>query len=115
MGNRAVIAFDNMDNKQAVYLQWNGGRDSIRAFLLATRILMPKLGDSEKAISTLKKVIGSFIDFCEGKLDTLDKDNHDHGVFIIDTKTLRIKGRKFKCRSEQAQHNLGEFTVELLG
>ena len=35
MGNRAVITTkENMDNNGiGIYLHWNGGRDSVRAFL----------------------------------------------------------------------------------
>lgn len=31
MGNRAIIT--NKEKKVAVYLHWNGGRDSVEAFL----------------------------------------------------------------------------------
>ncbi len=39
MGNRAVILFDN--SNESLYLQWNGGRESIEGFLRACRELFP--------------------------------------------------------------------------
>jgi hypothetical protein len=36
MGNRAIIT--NKDKKICIYLHWNGGRDSIEAFLTFCRM-----------------------------------------------------------------------------
>lgn len=39
MGNRAVISFDENDNATGVYLHWNGGPESVLAFLAAAKVL----------------------------------------------------------------------------
>jgi len=38
MGNRAVVCFDEYnDDAIGIYLHWNGGRDSVEAFLMAAK------------------------------------------------------------------------------
>jgi len=57
MGNRAVVVFDEFKPESeaaAIYLHWNGGRDSIEGYLKATRILMGgRLGDGAYARTIL--------------------------------------------------------------
>jgi len=68
MGNRAVIAFKTKDHGKhgknqspAIYLHWNGGRDSVEAFLLAGQRLGVRGGDSSYCIARLTQIIGNYL------------------------------------------------------
>ena len=120
MGNRAVVCFDKYDDKSiGYYLHWNGGRDSVESFLEATRSIMgDRLGDKSYARARLAQVIGTFIagnlsfgiDLCEN----LDCDNGDNGTYIVDSKTLKITGRKFHSGPEQKEYDVKEFAGSIL-
>lgn len=111
MGNRAVIAFDEYsDNAIGIYLHWNGGRDSVEGFLQAAREQMAgRLGDAVYGRARLVQVIGTYLSgnlsFGLGKCKNLDCNNGDHGVFIVDSKTLTITGRRLNENPEQNEHN----------
>jgi hypothetical protein len=64
MGNRAVITFDGKGkDTPALYVHWNGGRDSIEGFALATKILMATRGaDKHYAMARFAQVVGTFFD-----------------------------------------------------
>jgi len=123
MGNRAVIVFDeyNPKSKQpAICLHWNGGRDSVEGYLKATRILMASRGvDPSYARARFVQVIGMFVggNMSFG-LSTLDKMNGqgDNGVYVIDSKTLTIKGREEWDASwgEQDEYDVNEFANEII-
>ncbi len=128
MGNRAVISFDSADdNAFAIYVHWNGGRDSIQAFLKATRILMGtdgRMGDTTYAKARLIQVVGlnfpGALSFGVGTVKELGGTSHDNGLYIIDSSTLTIKGREFddyydnRTFHEQTGHDLNEFVNGLI-
>lgn len=111
MGNRAVICFDEYSpNAIGLYLHWNGGRDSIDGFILATKHHMgDRLGDAAYTRARMTQIIGTFfrgnlsfgLDYCKN----LDCDNYDNGVYVIDSKTLEIKNRLFNEGHEQKGHD----------
>jgi hypothetical protein len=111
VGNRAVIAFGTKKHARSalvwttkptdigIYLHWNGGAESVRAFLDATRELMKSRGpDAPYASARLIQVIGNYLggtlSLGIGQLQNLDCDNGDNGVFIIDPEALEIVGRQ---------------------
>lgn len=114
MGNRAVITTSNsLDVKNSsdigVYLHWNGGRDSVEAFLAycEMRGFRPPEEDNY-GWARLCQVIGNFFG---GKLSigidkccNLDCDNGDNGVYII--KGWKIVGRQYFHGTEQNYHEL---------
>lgn len=105
MGNRAVItASIAKDVKNShdigVYLHWNGGPDSVDAFLLYCKLKGYRTPDTDNyGWARLCQVIGNFlggstsigIDQC----CNLDCDNGDNGTYII--KDWHVVGRKYKC------------------
>ena len=103
MGNRAVITFDSVDsNAIAVYVHWNGGRNSIEAFLKTTRILMGvggRMGDTTYGKARFIQVVGSYfpgaLSFGVGTVKELGGWNCDNGLYIIDSATMTVKARKF--------------------
>lgn len=87
MGNRAVIAFKNSNT--GIYLHWNGGVESVLAFIRAARELgVRNCQDSSYCIARLTQIIGNFfggtISLGVESIRKLDTDNGDNGVFYID-------------------------------
>jgi len=118
MGNRAVITWsDKKDVKKTtdlgIYLHWNGGRDSVEAFLTYCKLQGYREPDKDNyGYARLCQVICNFmggdlsvgIDQCRN----LDCDNWDNGVYIC--KGWEIVGRKYFRGCEQS----GYYLVEML-
>lgn len=90
MGNRAVITTQhNYDNNGiGVYLHWNGGRDSVEAFLAYMKLKKHRAPDTDcYGWARLCQVIGNFFGGTTSiGIDTvnhLDTNNGDNGVYII--------------------------------
>lgn len=124
MGNRAVITTEKAlacgdvkhSNEIGVYIHWNGGKDSIKAFLEYCRrkgYRSPEVDNYGWA--RLCQVIGNFfggnlsvgIDRC----CNLDCDNYDNGTYII--KDWQIVAREYFSGEEQEQYNLEEMLREI--
>lgn len=110
MGNRAVITTaDNFKNNGVgVYLHWNGGRDSVEAFLKYCD-MQGYREPSEDCYgwAYLCGVISNF--FSDGLsvgidvIDHLDCDNGDNGVYIIEG--WKIVDRKYNNTIESEDLN----------
>ena len=111
MGNRAVITTrENFENNGVgVYVHWNGGRDSVEAFLKYCEMKgyrNPSYDDYGWA--RLCQVIGNFfggetsvgIDV----VNHLDCNNYDNGVYIIDG--WKIVGREYFNGVEQDSYSM---------
>ena len=125
MGNRAVITtseFMNLheeiqfSNELGVYLHWNGGRDSVTAFLTYCKLKGYRPPETDcYGWARLCQVIGNFfggelsigIDRC----CNLDCDNGNNGVYII--KNWEIVGRKYFNGTEQLQYDLYEMLCDI--
>lgn len=97
MGNRAVIT--TRDKQLGVYLHWNGGRNSVEAFLLYCKLQGYRAPETDcYGWARLCQVIGNF--FGDGlsvgidRYDRLDTDNGDNGVYIIED--WQIVGKEFE-------------------
>lgn len=92
MGNRAVIIMENSP-KVGIYLHWNGGPESVLAFLEETkqRGARDPSGDTSYALARLVQTIADFLSMDGGyetsigvgPVDQLDCDNGDNGVYIV--------------------------------
>lgn len=121
MGNRAVItASKSLDPARSgdlgVYLHWNGGRDSVEAFLTYCKLRGFRAPDSDNyGWAYLCNVIGNF--FGDGlslgidKCEKLDCDNGDNGTYIIEG--WEIVGRKYFKYSEQQNYDLREMLLAI--
>lgn len=119
MGNRAVITTKEGDSKTkiGIYLHWNGGRDSVRAFLRYAKMRGFRPPESDNyGWARLAQVITNFmggdglsvgIDI----VDRLDCDNWDNGVYLI--KNWEIVGREYYSGEEQDQYPLDEMIIEI--
>lgn len=99
MGNRAVISFSTAGNSLGIYLHWNGGIESVQAFLdYAKEAGIRDGSDKQYCLARLCQIIGNFIGGTTsvgiGLLANLDKDNGDNGLYILNDK-LEIVVRKY--------------------
>ena len=100
MGNRALIKFDGQD--AGVYLHWNGGRDSVEAFLEYCKLRDFRCDDY--GIARFCQVVGNF--FGGGlslgvttNIKDEDAEWMDNGIYIV--KDWEIVGRIPEDISEQ--------------
>jgi len=91
MGNRAVIAFESMP-EIGIYLHWNGGPESVLAFIECTKTHARgtgRNGDNTYAFARLIQTAANFLGVTGetsigvGPLDKLDTDNYDNGLYWI--------------------------------
>jgi hypothetical protein len=87
MGNRAVISVEG--SQCGVYLHWNGGRESVNAFLRVAQTLGVRdpVSDPSYFYARFAQICGNFFGgaICVGveSLSRLDCDNGDNGHFIV--------------------------------
>lgn len=87
MGNRATIAVHQTKGSPAIYLHWNGGPESVLAFLHAAKELGVRspASDPEYCLSRLGQIIGNFFggttSFGFGQVGLLD--DSDNGTYFI--------------------------------
>lgn len=110
MGNRAVITTEKAGpNDLGIYLHWNGGPESVLAFCEAAKQLHVRSlgtdGDPTYGFSRLTQIIGNFFGGTTsvgiGRLNQLDCDNYDNGLF-------RVNG---KWELVSREHNRGNDTM----
>ena len=118
MGNRAVITSkENFENNGVgIYLHWNGGYDSVSAFLKYCELKGYRSPTSDNyGWARLCQVIGNFFGGSTSiGIDTVDKldcDNWDNGVYIIDG--WKIVDRKYFDGDEQMEYDLNEMLIEI--
>ena len=118
MGNRAVITTkENFENNGVgIYLHWNGGYDSVSAFLKYCEIKGYRTPDTDNyGWARLCQVIGNFFGGSTSiGIDTVDKldcDNYDNGVYIIEG--WKIVDRKYNRYAEQMNYDMEEMLLEI--
>lgn len=118
MGNRAVITTkENFENNGVgVYLHWNGGYDSVSAFLKYCEIKGYRTPDTDNyGWARLCQVIGNFFGGSTSiGIDTVDKldcDNYDNGVYIIEG--WKIVDRKYHNYAEQMNYKLEDILMDI--
>jgi hypothetical protein len=111
MGNRAVITTkENFENNGVgIYLHWNGGRDSIEAFLTYCKLKGYRSPDRDDyGWARLCQVIANFFggDTSIGinTISNLDCNNGDNGTYFIEN--WEIVGRAYFNKEEQDGHEL---------
>ena len=116
MGNRAVITTRKDLRDIGIYLHWNGGRDSVTAFLLYCKIkgFRPPEQDNY-GWAYLCTIIGNY--FGDGLsigidvANKLDYDNWDNGTYII--KDWEIIDRMYLHRREQDVYPLMDMLLSI--
>ena len=118
MGNRAVITTkENFENNGVgVYLHWNGGIDSVEAFLKYCELKGYRTPSSDcygwaYLVNTITNYFGDGMSVGIDTIDHLDIDNWDNGTYIIDGWT--IVDRKFFDGKEQRNYNLTDMLLDI--
>lgn len=118
MGNRAVITSkENFENNGiGIYLHWNGGYDSVSAFLKYCKLKGYRSPTSDNyGWARLCQVIGNYFGGSTSVgidvVNNLDCDNWDNGVYII--KGWEIVDRKYFDGDEQMEYSLAEMLLEI--
>lgn len=114
MGNRAVIT--TPDKKIGVYLHWNGGRDSVEAFLTYCKLKGYRTPETDcYGWARLCQVIGNYfggnLSIGIDQYSRLDTDNGDNGVYVI--KNWEIVDRLFISWPEQNEYDLIDMLKEI--
>ena len=121
MGNRAVITTQQgwlcKENNLGIYLHWNGGRDSVEAFLTYCKMHGYRRPENDNyGWASLATVISNFFGASGDSVgidivSRLDYDNWDNGVYIIED--WQIVDRKCFKGHEQCEYNLEDFLRDI--
>lgn len=113
MGNRAVITTrENFENNGVgIYLHWNGGRDSVEAFLKYCELKGYRSPTADcygwaRLCQVISNFFGGSLSIGIDTVDKLDCDNWDNGTYII--AGWEIVGREHFEGFEQDSHDLEE-------
>lgn len=113
MGNSAIIKAKGNDNK-GVYLHWNGGRDSVEAFLKYCQLKGFRSFGDDYGIARFCQVVGNFFGGDGLSLGIVDKPLNwgtDNGVYIVEG--WEIVGREDFEGREQQNHDLQELLIAI--
>jgi hypothetical protein len=103
MGNRAVVSVEG--STVGVYLHWNGGAESVTAFLKAAKDLGVRspTDDTSYFYARFVQIVGNFFGGTTsvgvGAIAELDTNNGDNGHFIIGA-DFAIIGHKYVPKRE---------------
>ncbi|GBR74699.1 hypothetical protein NO1_1829 [Candidatus Termititenax aidoneus] len=115
MGNRAVITTE--EKRIGVYLHWNGGRDSVEAFLQYCKDQQFRPPEEDcYGWARLCQVICNWsgndgLGIGIDEYERLDTANGDNGVYII--RNWEIVGREHFSGKEQNTYDLKEFVKDI--
>ena len=120
MGNRALIVTEDDFNKgsgMSLYLHWNGGRDSVEAFLQYCKLRGFRSPDKDEyGWARLSQIVANFLgadglSVGVGYCSNIHNDVGDNGIYII--RGWDIVGREFYSGQEQNEYDRTEFLYEL--
>lgn len=118
MGNRAVICTkENFENNGVgVYVHWNGGYDSVSAFLKYCELKGYRSPDTDcYGFARLCQVIGNFfgggLSVGIDTIDKLDCENWDNGTYIIEG--WKIVDRKHFDGVEQMNYSMEDMLMSI--
>lgn len=101
MGNRAVIT--NMQKEIGIYLHWGGSRETVEGFLLYCKLSGYKF--DSLGFAKLCQVICNYsaeFDVCVDKLENLDCNNYDNGVYVVNEDWEICERLYNRCLDEQS-------------
>lgn len=111
MGNRAIIKAEGNNNK-AVYLHWNGGRDSVEGFLKYCELKGFRGFDDEYGMARFCQIVGNFFGggLSLGIMDSVGSPG-DNGVYIV--RGWKIVDREGYGGPEQQEHSLIDMLIAI--
>jgi hypothetical protein len=117
MGNRAVVSVTG--SKVGVYLHWNGGLESVTAFLRASKDLGVRdpTGDTSYFYARFVQIAANYFGGTTSvgidSLTRLDCDNGDNGLYIVG-KDFKITSRKHNRDSMLDQERSDAIYAEVM-
>lgn len=118
MGNRAVITSkENFENNGiGIYLHWNGGYDSVSAFLKYCELKGYRSPESDnygwaRLCQVIANYFGGSTSIGIDVVNNLDCDNWDNGVYIIEG--WEIVDRKYNRYGEQMNYELEDMLMDI--
>lgn len=114
MGNRAIIR--QAGQRTGVYLHWNGGRDSVEAFLEYCKMKGYHGFETDYGLARFCQVVGNWFGGAHSigiVTNVYDKDADDLDNGIYDVRGWNIVRRISDLRREQAQYDLQEMLLSI--
>jgi len=114
MGNRAVITTEKKEI--GIYLHWNGGRDSVEAFLAVCKELGHRSPENDnygwaRLCQVIANYMGGTTSIGIDILNNLDCDNGDNGVYIL--RNWEIVGREYFTGEEQKEYEFDKMVTDV--
>lgn len=113
MGNRAILKAKGNDNK-AVYLHWNGGRDSVEAFLKYCELRKFRDFREDYGMARFCQVVGNFFGsdgLSVGVTDYVESQG-DNGVYVIVGWEI-VDRIDIVAHEEQYNYDLKEMLIDI--
>ena len=124
MGNRCLIAFKEKESKKkkedvpCIYLHWNGGRDSVEAFLDATKRLGVRTHDQSYGMARLTQIIANFLggtlSIGISNVGDWDLDFLDNGVYWVDGLEIYDRTDTWEGHQEQNSYDHEELVKQII-
>ena len=124
MGNRALIAFKQKESVKkkedvpCIYLHWNGGRDSVEAFLDATKRLGVRKHDPSYAMARLTQIIsnwlGGTLSIGISNVGDWELGFLDNGVYWVDGLEIYDRTDTYEGYEEQTSHDHEEMVQDII-
>ncbi len=113
MGNRAVVNFRETP-EIGVYLHWNGGRDSVEAFLKYCEERRFRTDDygTARFVQIVSNFFKGNCSIGVNLLERLDCDNWDNGLYVVEDWEI-VERKFFDGRVEQRNYNLKEMLLAI--
>ena len=124
MGNRCLIAFKEKESKKkkeevpCIYLHWNGGRDSVEAFLDASKRLGVRTNDQFYGMARMTQIISNYLggtlSIGVSNVGDWDLGFLDNGVYWVDGLEIYDRTDTYDGFEEQKEYDHEEMVKEII-
>ena len=124
MGNRCLIAFKEKESKKkkeevpCIYLHWNGGRDSVEAFLDASKRLGVRTNDQFYGMARMTQIISNYLggtlSIGISNVGDWDLGFLDNGVYWVDGLEIYDRTDTYDGFEEQKEYDHEEMVKEII-
>ncbi len=124
MGNKCLIAFKEKESKKkkeevpCIYLHWNGGRDSVEAFLDASKRLGVRTNDQFYGMARMTQIISNYLggtlSIGISNVGDWDLGFLDNGVYWVDGLEIYDRTDTYDGFEEQKEYDHEEMVKEII-
>ena len=124
MGNRCLIAFKEKESKKkkeevpCIYLHWNGGRDSVEAFLDVSKRLGVRTNDQFYGMARMTQIISNYLggtlSIGISNVGDWDLGFLDNGVYWVDGLEIYDRTDTYDGFQEQLSYDHEEMVKEII-